>query len=107
MKDEALAALMAAAGIGAPPARRIIERLEAQGMAIYKKKVFVNGKRPVSPQSMTPELAAEIRDYYAQNPEATQQVIANHFNVNSGRVNEVLHKTAEPEANSDDGGGYE
>lgn len=52
----------------------------------------VNGERR-SPQSatMTPELAAEIRAYYARNQHLTQSAIARHFNVNPGRVSEALH----------------
>jgi hypothetical protein len=39
---------------------------------------------------MTPELRAAIMEYFEGDPEATQQEIANMFNVNIGRVNEVL-----------------
>lgn len=92
MKDEAIKALAKAAGVSIPAARRIMERLEANGMTVYKKKVAKNERRPASSQTMTEELAQEIILYYAKNPEATQQQIANEFNVNIGRVNEVLNK---------------
>lgn len=92
MKDEALTALSKAAGVSIPNARKILERLEAMGMTIYKKKVAKNERRPSSSQPMTEELAQEIADYYEENPEETQQQIANKFNVNIGRVNEVLNK---------------
>lgn len=92
MKDEAVEVLAKAAGVSIPAARRIMERLEANGMTVYKKKVSKNERRPASSQTMTEELAQEITLYYAENPEATQQQIANEFNVNIGRVNEVLNK---------------
>lgn len=95
MKDEAVEVLAKAAGVGIPAARRIMERLEASGMTVYKKKVSKNERRPVSSEPMTDKLAQEIADYYKQNPEATQQQIANQFNVNIGRVNEVLNKVFE------------
>jgi len=41
-------------------------------------------------QPLTPELAAAIRKYFYANPDATEQEIANEFNVNIGRVNEAL-----------------
>ena len=67
-----------------------LHKLEQLGHTVYKKKVFVNGRRPNSSQPITPEVVQAMREYYAANPEATQQQIANRFNVNSGRVNEAL-----------------
>lgn len=67
-----------------------LNKLEQLGHTVYKKKVFVNGRRPNSSQPITPEVVQAMREYYAANPEATQQQIANRFNVNSGRVNEAL-----------------
>jgi hypothetical protein len=52
--------------------------------------VFANGRRPNSSQPITPEISQAIRAYYAKNSDVTQQQIANHFNVNSGRVAEAL-----------------
>lgn len=40
---------------------------------------------------VTAEMAEEIRQYAAAHPDAHQQDIANHFNVNVGRVSEALH----------------
>lgn len=40
---------------------------------------------------VTPEMAEEIRQYAAANPDLHQQDIANHFGVNVGRVSEALH----------------
>ena len=67
-----------------------LNKLEQLGHTVYKKKVFVNPRRPNSSQPITPEVVQAIREYYAAHPEATQQQIANKFNVNSGRVNEAL-----------------
>ena len=67
-----------------------LDKLEQLGHTVYKKKVFTNGRRPNSSQSITPELIQAIRGYYAANPEVTQQRIANRFNVNTGRVVEAL-----------------
>lgn len=40
--------------------------------------------------TMTPELADQIRNYAIGHPNLSAQRIANHFNVNSGRVSEAL-----------------
>jgi hypothetical protein len=40
---------------------------------------------------VTAEIAEEIRQYAAANPDLHQQDIANHFGVNVGRVSEALH----------------
>ena len=40
--------------------------------------------------TMTPELADEIRRYAIGHPNLSNQRIANHFNVNPGRVSEAL-----------------
>lgn len=90
MNEEYIEVLKSINGVGETLARRIPEVLERQGLTIYKKKVFVNGRRPASSQHMTPELRKAIRACYEANPEVTQQEIANTFNVNIGRVNEVL-----------------
>lgn len=39
---------------------------------------------------MSSDLADAIREYRAENPEASQREIAEHFNINPGRVFEVL-----------------
>ena len=39
---------------------------------------------------LTPSLAAEIRRYSREHPDAHQQDIANEFDVNHGRVSEAL-----------------
>jgi hypothetical protein len=90
MRDGIITALAKAAGVNAVRALHILTQLEAQGLTVYKKKVMKNGRRPNASTPMTPQLRRAIRIYFARNPEATQQEIANLFNVNSGRVNEAL-----------------
>lgn len=67
-----------------------LHRVEREGLTLYKKKVFVNGRRPNVSEPMTPELAQKIRDAFEADPTLTQQQIANIYNVNSGRVAEAL-----------------
>lgn len=89
MNDEAVEALQKL-GLDLAESVAFLRRLEEQGYTVYKKKVFKNARRPTSSQPMTPELRTSIRAYYTATPDATQQDIANIFNVNIGRVNEVL-----------------
>lgn len=86
----AIHALMRAAGLDLAAATKAFARLEREGLTIYKKKVHKNERRPTASRSMTPKLATAIRAYFAAYPDATQQAIANLFNVNIGRVNEAL-----------------
>ena len=88
--NENTIALMKAANISLNKAVAIIANLEAGGFAIYKKKVFRNGRRPVSSVPMTKMLKAEIVEFYRLNPTVTQSKIAAMFNVNAGRVAEAL-----------------
>ena len=90
MRATAVFALMEAGSLDFKEASKIASRLEANGLTIYKKKVFRNGRRPIAARPMNPTLAKTIRTYFKANPKATQQEIANRFNVNIGRVNEVL-----------------
>jgi hypothetical protein len=90
MNATSIFALMEAGSLDLNTATKIMAKLEAQGMTIYKKKVSKNGRRPTTSQPMTPAIAKAIRAYYSAYPDATQQEIANKFSVNIGRVNEVL-----------------
>jgi hypothetical protein len=47
-------------------------------------------RAPVRSPKLTPEMAEEIRQYAAANPDAHQQDIAEKFGVNHGRVSEAL-----------------
>ena len=92
MSTIAVFALMEAGGFDFKEASKIVNKLESKGLTIYKKKVFKNGRRPASSQPLTPELVKDIRSYFASDSDATQQDIANMFNVNIGRVNEALER---------------
>ena len=48
-------------------------------------------RAPVTSTPMTSDLAQEIRDYVEEHPGLSHQAIAEHFNVNHGRVSEALH----------------
>lgn len=50
-----------------------------------------NRRATVRSQTVTAEIAQEIREYAAANPEAHLQDIAEHFGVNHGRVTESLN----------------
>jgi hypothetical protein len=71
----------------------LLNKLEHMGLTIYKKKINENPRRPNTSAPMTPELAQQIRDYFAAHPDTPQHEIAHIFNVNSGRVNEALKGT--------------
>lgn len=47
-------------------------------------------KAPPASAPMTDSLRASIRAYAAANPDATQATVGRKFNVNPGRVSEVL-----------------
>jgi Mn-dependent DtxR family transcriptional regulator len=89
MTEEAIEVLQKL-GLKQSEAEAFLTKLEEQGYTVYRKKVFKNIRRPTSSQPMTPELRAAIFEYFEADSEATQQEIANIFNVNIGRVNEVL-----------------
>lgn len=48
-------------------------------------------RAPVRSPKLTPEMAEEIRQYAAANPDAHQQDIAEKFDVNHGRISEALN----------------
>jgi hypothetical protein len=95
MTPEAITAMARAVFGGDTPAamlyaEQIIGRLESEGMAVYKKKTFLNGRRPNSSEPMTHHLRTMIRETFHRDPTLTQQQIATIYNVNSGRVAEAL-----------------
>lgn len=47
-------------------------------------------RAPITSQTITPQLRADIRRYMRLNPDASNQQAANHFGVNPGRVSEAL-----------------
>jgi hypothetical protein len=57
--------------------------------AMYRRTA--TRRASVRSPKVTAEMAEEIRQYAAANPDLHQQDIANHFGVNVGRVSEALH----------------
>ena len=53
--------------------------------------LFVDGLRFDAARRLTARLTKQICDYARQNPAAHLSDIAVHFNVNPGRVSEVLN----------------
>lgn len=47
-------------------------------------------RAPIRSPKLTPEIAEQIRQYAAANPDAHQQDVAEKFGVNHGRVSEAL-----------------
>lgn len=86
----ATSAGLSAGGLAKAMAAGLAKRLEAEGLAIYKKKVQRAKRRPPSSQPMTPALAAAIEHDWKSFPDMTQQEIAAKHKVNIGRVNEVV-----------------
>ena len=63
-------------------------RIEAAMQEMYRD--FIGRKAPTSSTKVTPYLVRRIKAYAAENPSASYKHIANHFNVNQGRVSEAL-----------------
>jgi hypothetical protein len=95
MNDEALRAF-AVALFGTDSASALdlakgrAEILEDYGFTVYKKKVFMNGRRPSTSHTMTDELKDKIRRTYRANPRLTMHEIAAMYGVNHGRVSEAI-----------------
>lgn len=68
----------------------IVNRLNQDGWTVYRKKVIVNRRRPVSSVAMTPRKIKQIKTLH-KTTNMNQQQIANEVGTNIGRVNEVLH----------------
>lgn len=95
MSDDALRVFaIAAFGTDTPAALELAKErlviLENHGFAVYKKKVFMNGRRPNTSPPMTDELKRRIRATYQNNPHLTMHEIAALHGVNHGRVSEAL-----------------
>jgi hypothetical protein len=85
--------------IGIPEARDLLRKwakednspkLAELADAMYRRAA--TRRASVRSPKVTPEMAEEIRQYAAANPDLHQQDIANHFGVNVGRVSEALHR---------------
>lgn len=66
-----------------------IEELGFLADQMYRE--YNNGRAPTKSPTVTAEIAADIRAYAAENPNAHQQDIAEHFGVNHGRISEALN----------------
>ena len=51
---------------------------------------FIGRKAPTTSAKITPYLVRRIKAFAEDNPSASYKAIANHFNVNQGRVSEAL-----------------
>lgn len=66
-----------------------IEELRDLVSELYRSSAVK--RAPVRSPKLTPALADKIRQYAKKHPDLHQQDIANHFNVNHGRVSEALN----------------
>jgi chromosome condensin MukBEF complex kleisin-like MukF subunit len=65
-----------------------IEELRELADQLWRKSA--RKRAPIRSPKLTPEMAEEIRQYAADNPDAHQQDIAEKFGVNHGRISEAL-----------------
>lgn len=66
-----------------------IDELNDLADQLYRKSA--KRKAPVRSPKLTPEMAQDIRDFAAANPNLHQQDIAEKFGVNHGRISEAIH----------------
>jgi hypothetical protein len=57
-----------------------------------KRTSPVRRKAPIKSRELTPQLAIRIRNYARRNPTLSYAEIAQHYNVNPGRVSEAMHR---------------
>ncbi|MFN2472427.1 MAG: hypothetical protein ABR588_00690 [Sphingomicrobium sp.] len=69
-----------------------IDELHDLADQMYRKSA--KKRAPIRSPKLTPEMAEEIRQYAAANPNSHQQDIAEQFGVNHGRVSEALDNQA-------------
>ena len=67
-------------------ARTLIE----ESICMTHRESYKRKKAEPTSSPMTSKLRKDVADYYQQNPEEPTQSIANKFNVNAGRVSEVI-----------------
>jgi hypothetical protein len=56
----------------------------------YMTRQTYTRKADVTSGRVTPEVKSMVHDYAAENPDASMQSIGNMFNINIGRVSEIL-----------------
>lgn len=67
-------------------ARTLIE----ESISMTHRESYKRKKAEPTSSPMTSQLRKDVADYYQRNPEEPTQSIANRFNVNAGRVSEVI-----------------
>ena len=74
---------------GRRPPEKVADAIDRLVPELWRKKPRqLAGRKVRSP--MTPELKQRIRDFAKAHPRKDQQDIATEFNVNAGRVSEIL-----------------
>jgi hypothetical protein len=76
---------------GCRSAASVLDELEANGFTIYPLRSRSPRRAKNRSAKMTLMLVFRIERYRKRHPEKTQAEIAAHFNVNPGRVSEVLN----------------
>lgn len=66
-----------------------IEELNDLADQMYRKSA--KRRAPIRSPKLTPQMAADIREYADANPDAHHQDIAEKFGVNHGRVSEAVN----------------
>lgn len=89
-RAERIAAMQAALGLFGYMAEYVVDHLENEGCAIYRKRRQHSRRRPVSSKPMTARLAGQIRRRAERYPSHTQSQLAAHYGVNIGRISEAL-----------------
>jgi hypothetical protein len=68
----------------------IARRLDIFTTELWRRKPRRRAGAPVIRRRLTPELKMEIRAYVRKHPKQDWQEVGNHFNVNPGRISEVM-----------------
>lgn len=78
-------------GLTTEDAEAALALLVEQGYTIYRKRVFKQPTKRTTARKMTPELAAQIREFVKANPHMNQLEVGMKHGVNPGRVSEALN----------------
>jgi len=63
---------------------------ELADLAEETRRRYHGRKAPIEAASVTPAIARRVRSYAARNPRKTQRAIGQRFNIDHGRVSEIL-----------------
>jgi hypothetical protein len=89
-----------------PQIRDLISELTDEGIKLSRRQYEINlrinalmqetyrrsySRAPVKSKRITADVRASVRAMAANNPDASQQEIAEAHNINLGRVSEILH----------------